>query len=343
MNASTLQTQTAARIDWTELRKSLVSDEAKSAFPSSIKLPVLPKALLEFSEKAKDPDADIQELSRIISTDSGLSSGLLRRANSAQVGSKARVTSVQQALVMFGVKATQLRLSSLGVQEVMKSSSSQLINFQNFWNTNLERALFARELAELLHADADLAFTASMLQDFMLPLLTNKLLDEYLEFAESPQQYENLIDFENQRFGWNHAQAAANVMCAWKFPDELICCVCLHHRGLGLRQDSQLGRTSLAAVAIASLLPDALQQQPDSMQKLLQLERELDALQLVPVAEKIDADFQQVAQNVQNHFSLLHYVERASKQSGQLSRPRKWREKSALIRIIQSVFGRNAL
>lgn len=312
MNATT-KTSTGAKVDWAELRQTLIPDEAKSIFPSSIKLPVLPKALLEFNQKAQDPDVGVAELARIVSTDSGLSSGLLRRANSAEAGARNRITSVQQALVAFGIQATRLRLMSIGVQEVMKSSTSQLINFQNFWNTNLERALLARELAKLLGADADLAFTASMLQDFMLPLLTNRLVDDYLEFAESPQEYGGLLEFENQRFGWNHAQAAATVMCAWSFPDELICCVCQHHEGVEMLQDPQLGKTSIAAVAVAALLPDALQQEPQPMERLLQLEAEWGELKLLPLAEKVDAEFQQLAQNGQNHFSFLRNLERAIK------------------------------
>lgn len=303
------------KFDWKSLRETLVSEKAKSMMPA-VQLPVLPKALLEFNQRAQDPNADIGELSQIISTDSGLSSGLLKRANSAQVGSRSPVTSVKQALVLFGVQATRLRLTALGVQEVMKSSSSQLVNFQNFWNTNLERALFARELAKLLKVDSDLAYTASMLQDFLLPVLSNKCVDDYLEYAEAPQQFASLMDFEQQRFGWNHAIAAGNVMLAWQFPDELICCVCLHHLGASVLQHDEYKNTTLAAVAIASLLPDALQQETKSMQRLLEVEQQWKSLELMPIAEKIDAEFRSIAQNVQNHFSFLHHLQRELSRAG---------------------------
>ena len=48
--------------------------------PPEVKLPMLPRALMEFTQLAKDPNADVRELSRIIATDSGLSTALLRRA-----------------------------------------------------------------------------------------------------------------------------------------------------------------------------------------------------------------------------------------------------------------------
>ncbi len=176
--------------------------------PPEVKLPMLPRALMEFTQLAKDPNADVRELSRIIATDSGLSTALLRCANSAAVGARTRITSVQHALAMFGIRTTQLILTTCGLENVMKSTSSKSINIQRFWNTNLERALLARAVAKLIKADADVAFTAGMLQDFLLPIITNELLEDYLEFAEYRDDFGNLVSFEQQKFGWDHAQAA---------------------------------------------------------------------------------------------------------------------------------------
>ncbi len=301
------------KTDWTEIRKSILPEHSKSALPPSIKLPILPQALQEFQQKARDPEADTGRLSRIISTDSGLSSELLRHVNSSATGMRIKVTSVQQALVLLGIRSTLLHLTTSGVKQAMKSSSSKLINFQNFWNTNLERALFAREVAKLLKADAELAFTAGMLQDFLLPLLTNQLLDNYLEFAENRDQHSNLSSFERHKLGWDHAEAAAHVMFAWHFPDELICCVGLHHRGLEILDDKELRNTSAAAVAISSLLPDALRQESRGIERLLELGENWREFRLLPIAEKIDAEFSVMATQAKNHFSFLRVCQQTLK------------------------------
>lgn len=291
--------------DWTEVRKTILPENSKSALPPSIKLPILPQALQEFQQKAQNPEADTGKLSRIISTDSGLSSELLRHVNSSGTGMRIKVTSVQQALVLLGIRSTLLYLTTSGVKQAMKSSSSKLINFQNFWNTNLERALFAREIAKLMKADAELAFTAGMLQDFLLPLLTNQLLDNYLEFSENREQHTNLAEFERHKLGWDHAEAAAQVMFAWHFPDELICCVGLHHRGLEILDDENLRNTSAAAVAVSSLMPDALRQESKGIERLVELEKDWKEFRLMPLAEKIEGEFQSMATRAKNHFSFL--------------------------------------
>ena len=68
--------------DWKSLRTRLVASYSPKALPPNIQLPVLPDALMKFSEKASDPEADTRELSQIVETDAGLSCDLLRHVNS---------------------------------------------------------------------------------------------------------------------------------------------------------------------------------------------------------------------------------------------------------------------
>jgi serine/threonine-protein kinase len=290
-----------------------LAENSDSVLPPSVKLPSLPQALTQFRKKSQDPEADTNELSRIISTDAGLSTELLRTVNTCKSGTRSKVTSVKQALLILGIPTTLLHLTTSGLKQMMRSTSSKLINFQSFWNTNLERSFFAREVAKLLNADTDLAFTAGMLQDFLLPLITNQLLDDYLEFTADRDSFANLAAFEQQKFKWDHAQAAAQVMYAWQFPDELICCVYYHHQGVEILKDEQLGKTSAAAVAISSLIPDALRQEPNGLQRLMDLEKEWDAFRLLPIAERVNHEFQEMASDARNHFTLLRVYQNALK------------------------------
>ena len=109
--------------------------------------------------------------------------------------------------------------------------------------------------------------------------------------------------FEQQKFGWDHAQAAAQVMYSWQFPDELICCVFFHHAGVEILKDERLGQT-VAAGAISTLEPDALRQEPDSLHRLIEPEKMWDEFDLLPIAENVNADFQEMASDVRNHFAF---------------------------------------
>ncbi len=174
-------------IDWTNLRRELIGDRTTSVIPPSIKLPVLPQALLEFNRRAEDPNAGVNTLGKIIESDSGLTFELLRYVNSSLFGLRKKASTAPQAISLLGIRPAKLFLMSTAVQHAMKACQSRLINIKSFWTTNLERAMFAREIATLLRANAELAYSASMLHDFLLPLLCNELFDQYFAFSQTPE------------------------------------------------------------------------------------------------------------------------------------------------------------
>lgn len=300
-------------INWTEFRRTLLGDRTPNVLPPSIQLPMLPQAVLDFSRKAEDPNAGPLELGKIITTDSGLTCDLLKHVNSSVFGLKRKVSTAQQAITTLGIRASKLFLLTAGVQHAMKSRQSKLINFQSFWMTNLERSLAAKEIALLLKANQDVAFAASMLQDFLLPLLTNESYEAYVRHAELEEtRRPRLVDYEQQQFGWNHAQATAHVLMDWSFPDDLVCCVYLHHGGLELLSHPQLGRTAVAAVALAALIPDPLTQSGASgLQQLLRLDAAWPEFQLAQLANRVDSQLREMSPLAEQHLSFKRRCEKA--------------------------------
>jgi serine/threonine-protein kinase len=294
--------------DWKSVLESHLAENSDSVEAPEIKLPILPKALLEFREESQNPDANISKLTRIVSADAGLSAELLKNVNIAMASTLTKITSVQQALVFLGIAKTRMYLTVSGMKQIMKSSSSKLINFQTFWNANLERALFAREVARLIGADPDIAYTASMLQDFLLPLITNQRYEDYIDFSSNRDQYTNLIKFEKEKFGWDHAQVAGHILNSWNFPGEMVSCIYFHHRGADVLKDNSLCNTSVAAVAIATMIPEAFRQESNSLEALMELDKVWPGFRLMALAQKIDDEFQRVAGQPKNHFPLIHVL-----------------------------------
>lgn len=297
---------------WTALRQAKLAHLDVSTLPPDLKLPILPQALTEFSQKASNPDANAKELATIVESDAGLTCELLRFVNSAAAGLRCKVNSVAQAIQLLGIRNSSLLLTTTAVRSAMSMRKSKLINFQLFWNTNYERALFARDLAETMHADKELAFAGAMLQDFMLPILTSELLDFYVKFSErSGRGSLSLVVYERQIWGWDHALAAGRFMQDWHFPDDLVCCVLYHHQGLDILSDPALGRTALGAVAIAGLLPDFFHQTADGLERLLKLDVAWPAFRLHDRLKRVAAQFQetQVAGST-GHITFLNRYEK---------------------------------
>lgn len=293
-------------IDWKAIREEALSGFTIAALPPTLQLPALPRAVTAYLERSEDPQASLKELAQIIETDTGLTLELLKHVNSTAIGVRHRVTTALQALTLLGQKRARTFVVTTGMQAAVRARKSRLINQNSFWNASLQKALFAKEVAALLRVqDLEIAFAGALLQDFLLPVITNDLFDPYLEFAgQRPTQEKVIVDFEQRKFGWDHALAGACLAYRWKLPDELVCCVLLHHRGLKLLADPALGRSAAAAVAVSALIPDQLRQHLQGLEHLLLLQEKWPAFDLEALARRVDEKQSALGLGVRNDFPL---------------------------------------
>lgn len=298
-------------MDYVRLLSQALPPNHPLALPPKIKLPALPNVVLEFAKLADNPETSPQQLGQLIETDSTLTCELLRYANSAAFGARQKISAARNAIARIGIRNARNFLLSTAVQQTMKASKSKLINIQNLWLTNLERALFAREIAHKLGADCDLAYSGSLLQDFLLPVLSNELFDVYFKFLQHPEGSQvNLVDFERRELGWDHALATAQILHAWGFPDDLVCCVLLHHRGLAALQHEEFGDTAIAAVAVAALMADPVRQTPDGVKQLVMLDGIWPDLKLQETAEIVARELAEITPLAAQHATLHRRLEK---------------------------------
>jgi len=284
--------------NWTQLREQLLGKHATSQKPPKFDLPILPAALTEFLQSSNDPAATPENLGHIVQRDAGLTGELLRYTNSSVLGLRCRASIPRQAITLLGIRKTKLYLIEQGVKSAIVARQSRLLNIQRFWIANLERALVAREFARLLQTDVDLAFSGALLSDALLPIVANEFLSDYLEYLRLPEQgAPDLHTFEQAHRGWDHAFFTANVMHAWGFPDDLVCCVGLHHAGTGILQQTQLKSSAVAAVALASLIPDALSQSRNGLEDLFRLQQSWPEFQFLALADRVGEQFEQLSPN----------------------------------------------
>jgi len=295
----------ADAIDWAKIREEGVGKFALAALPPTLKLPALPLAVTRFTEKAAKPDVPLRELAAVLETDTGLTAELLRHVNSAFHGLRNKAGSVLQAMTLLGLRPTKSFVLATGVQAAVRAGQSKLINQSCFWNASLQKALFAKEVAALLKTDGEVAFAGALLQDFLLPVLTNEVFDVYVEFSgRREEQPAQLCEFEQKRLGFDHAVAGACLAHRWHLPDDLVCCVLHHHLGLRALVHPVLKRSPVAAVALSALLPDQLRQEYAGLEMLVKLQEKWPVFDLRMLVEKVDRLHAEMAVGVRNDFPL---------------------------------------
>ena len=125
-----------------------------------------------------------------------------------------------------------------------------------------------------------------------------------------------LVEFEEHRPVWNHAQEAARLLQHWRIPDELVCCVLLHHRGLDVLSDRVLKDTSVAAVCVSALIPDTLLQVPNGLESLIQLNESWTEFDLFNIAARVDDQFEELSPSPGSRMTLQQRIEEQRSKMG---------------------------
>lgn len=286
----------SARTGWRALCDAELSSLKCIKLPDDLQTPRLPAALTRFLEASNSPDYDIRQLGRIVEQDPGMTVDLLKIVNTAAHGALQAVKTPTDALVRLGVPRARNHLVAAGLKAATLALESRLMNHRNFWNESLRRALFAQQCARTLKVDADLAFIGGLLQDFVLPVLTNQYVEHYIRFLrEAAPDGISLADWETENFGWSHASAAAVVARNWNLPDDLLCAILLHHRMELPLQSSDKELFQLFPVTLSALLPDQLQQVPGGVRQLLEADSRSEFLHLDELCRTVDDELTEMA------------------------------------------------
>ena len=217
-------------------------------------------------------------------------------------GLRQQAKTVFQALSLLGRRQSRMLVMATGARPPC-ARKSKLINQQAFWNACLQKALFA-QIAQMLQTDADVAFSGALLQDYLLPVLTNDLIDTYLEFVQQRETFpETLCEFEHNRFNritpwreraWRSVEPARRAGLLHSVPSQRP----------AILAHPQLGRSPVAAVALSAMLPDQLRQHYHGLELLSNLEQKWPAFRLEALATTVDQQHEAMNLGVRNDFPL---------------------------------------
>ncbi len=303
-----MTTADLTKSDWASLRENAVAAINTDNLPKAIELPALPHAVSEFVQKASDPNFDVKVLAAIVEKDSALTVELLKHVNSAAFSMRTPIRSVKDAILHIGINAAKTHLLAVGMRAATRAIKSRLINQRNFWNESLQRALFAREIARKMKLDMGLAFLGGLLQDYLLPVLTNYFDRDYISFLDNDaKDGRELVDWERERFGWDHASAGAWFASKWHFPDDLLCAIYYHHSLTFTLEDHGPEVFKLFPVALSGMLPDQMHQVTNGFHELIRVDHQCRAMALDEVCSLVDEEQMRLAEGyeIPNHLSFI--------------------------------------
>jgi putative nucleotidyltransferase with HDIG domain len=175
----------------------------------------------------RDPTCSAQTLAALLEKEPGLSSKVLKTANSAFFGTPRTISSLKAAIVRVGNQ----NIARIALAAALTPTRSHL--WVDFWRHSIAVSMLSRHIAQFLKiynaVEQDEFLTMGLLHD--VGALAMLLSGEYgavdALLTQAPMVLE---DAEREVFGFDHAELGRHIAETWNFPSDLVHAIAYHHR-----------------------------------------------------------------------------------------------------------------
>lgn len=209
-------------------------------------MPAVAKQLLSISEW---DDVDLGVVAEIISKDISLSSKILRIVNSPFYGFASEISTISQALVILGLRATRSLTLSFSLLRSFPRDGAGEFDYPGFWTRSLNTAVAARELAVVAGLQTvEEAFLAGLLQDIGVMLIARCAPKRYdFIVSEAEDKLAPSIELERKYLGTDHVEVNKLLFDEWGLPASLCIPILYHHEpAKAASSNDQTDQTALA-------------------------------------------------------------------------------------------------
>ncbi|MBN4076391.1 HDOD domain-containing protein [Gemmatimonas aurantiaca] len=213
----------------------------------------LPQTLAQVIAIAQDDNASIGSMAKVIESDPGLATRVMRAANSPQFGQMREVTSIKHAAQTIGFRAVFSFALASSVYSLTEEISG-VIPRTRFWRHSLETAVAARLLAPYMGGVyPDEAFVSGLLHDIGMLIYDTAFTARYEEIMHEVEAGGDLCDLEMREWGATHAAAGEFLLRQWNIPESIATAVGQHHISAKEVSSGQPSQLTLC-VALANTL-----------------------------------------------------------------------------------------
>jgi len=183
-------------------------------------LPAMPQVVQEVMASFRDPNVGSAILAHQIELDQGLSSRVLRVANSSFYGLAREVGTIRDAVTVLGFDTVRSLVVSAGFMHAFfESGSDDLFDRHAYWMRNFRVATYTEALAQSLGGTRQLAFTSGLFHDVGQMVMSVCVPEQFAEIlARQKISGLSLVEVEREMLGFDHAVIGAEMARRWNFP-----------------------------------------------------------------------------------------------------------------------------
>lgn len=213
-------------------------DDAKiQAVSRGFHIPAKPDYLDAVNEEVKRDEPDIENISKIISKDIGLSALTLKTINSPIFGMARTIGDIRQASVFLGLD----QLSRLITLAALKRefAGEACISLERFWDQSLEVAIACTWFGEAFKSKiaTDELYALGLFHDIGIAAMALKYAD-YVDVLRqiNKSHLPDITSIEQNRYQTDHSTVGYFVAVSWNLPKDICTVILNHHEGDFLHQ-----------------------------------------------------------------------------------------------------------
>jgi putative nucleotidyltransferase with HDIG domain len=196
-------------------------------------LPQFPDNILHLQRLVSDPESELTDIARQISTDPALTGDLLKLVNSAQFMLPRRVDNIVEAVKLVGTKGVRNLLYTHGTQKILSQKYREM---RSLWEHSYRTAFYAFNLARSFRKRKEIlddVYVGGILHDLgkiIVASLHPELLERIKSFCRDKAIPSKML--ESFSVGLAHAEVGGMIARKWNFPEQLVEAIRLHHSPL---------------------------------------------------------------------------------------------------------------
>ena len=223
-----------------------MSEDLKILVAQALDLPAIPAVASKIVNALAHPNTTINDLSKLISTDPGLSARILKIANSAMFGCQRQIDSLSMAVNRIGFSSLKGIVVAVSTREIYQPFGEKE---KLLWEHSVGVSIASQTLAQALGGfKSDEVFVGGLMHDIGKTLLNSKNPQKYGQvFQRVSEGGESFVDAEHDIYGFTHAEAGSLLISKWNLPETLTDVIRLHH-DLDFKEEVPQGKLRVAAL-----------------------------------------------------------------------------------------------
>ena len=203
-------------------------------------LPPLPQVASQVLRVSADPDANADDLRKVISMDQALTSQILKISNSAMFGMVREVTTLTQAIMTLGFSTIKSVVIASSAKNLYHRGAVGLQE-RLIWEHALVSAIASRAFAKSLRFPRmEEAFIGGLLHDIGKSVMGVKFPERYGALLRTVYNEQGVcLDLELDTFGFDHAMVGEALVNRWNLAPSLQAAVRFHHDPIHAPADYQ--------------------------------------------------------------------------------------------------------